>query len=83
VLYSVPVGDVVTDASRLPYGLAACAWTASAKTATAMAAQVQTGMTTINHFGLALPHMPFGGITDSGYGSKGGADAPGAHAVYQ
>jgi succinate-semialdehyde dehydrogenase / glutarate-semialdehyde dehydrogenase len=32
-------------------------------------------MITINHLGLALPEVPFGGVKDSGYGTEGGADA--------
>jgi succinate-semialdehyde dehydrogenase / glutarate-semialdehyde dehydrogenase len=32
-------------------------------------------MMTINHLGLALPEVPFGGVKDSGYGTEGGADA--------
>jgi succinate-semialdehyde dehydrogenase / glutarate-semialdehyde dehydrogenase len=67
--------DAVTEANRLPYGLAAYAWTRSAKTAAAVAAQVETGMMTINHLGFALPEVPFGGVKDSGYGTEGGADA--------
>jgi succinate-semialdehyde dehydrogenase/glutarate-semialdehyde dehydrogenase len=67
--------DVVTEANRLPYGLAAYAWTRSAKTANAIAASVETGMMTINHLGLALPEVPFGGVKDSGYGSEGGIEA--------
>jgi succinate-semialdehyde dehydrogenase/glutarate-semialdehyde dehydrogenase len=67
--------DVVEEANRLPYGLAAYAWTRSAKTANAIAARVESGMMTINHMGLALPEVPFGGIKDSGYGSEGGLEA--------
>lgn len=67
--------DAVTEANRLPYGLAAYAWTRSAKTANAIANQVETGMMTINHLGFALPEVPFGGVKDSGYGTEGGADA--------
>ncbi len=67
--------DAVTEANRLPYGLAAYAWTRSAKTANNIAAQVETGMVTINHLGLALPEVPFGGVKDSGYGSEGGTEA--------
>ncbi len=67
--------EVVTEANRLPFGLAAYAFTRSAKTANAVAAKVETGMMTINHLGLALPEVPFGGVKDSGYGSEGGSEA--------
>ena len=67
--------DAVTEANRLPFGLAAYAWTNSAKTANAIASQVETGMISINHLGLALPEVPFGGVKDSGYGSEGGSEA--------
>ncbi|MGH7115295.1 MAG: aldehyde dehydrogenase family protein, partial [Stellaceae bacterium] len=67
--------DVVSEANRLPYGLAAYAYTRSAKTAQAVAAAVETGMISINHHGLALPEVPFGGVKDSGYGSEGGSEA--------
>jgi len=67
--------DAVTEANRLPFGLAAYAWTKSAKTANAIASQVETGMITINHLGLAIPEVPFGGVKDSGYGSEGGTEA--------
>lgn len=32
-------------------------------------------MVSINHHGLALPEVPFGGISDSGNATEGGADA--------
>lgn len=67
--------DVVTEANRLPYGLASYAYTRSAKTANAIAAAVESGMISINHHGLALPEVPFGGVKDSGYGSEGGSEA--------
>ncbi|MGZ5131943.1 MAG: NAD-dependent succinate-semialdehyde dehydrogenase [Caldimonas sp.] len=67
--------DAVKEANRLPYGLAAYAWTRSAKTAQAIAAQVETGMMSINHVGLGIPEVPFGGVKDSGYGSEGGSEA--------
>ncbi|MDR3530093.1 MAG: NAD-dependent succinate-semialdehyde dehydrogenase [Rhodopila sp.] len=67
--------DVVTEANRLPFGLASYAFTRSAKTANAIAASVEAGMMTINHMGLALPEVPFGGVKDSGYGSEGGSEA--------
>ena len=67
--------DAVSEANRLPYGLAAYAFTRSAKTANAVASEVETGMITINPLGLALPEVPFGGVKDSGYGSEGGSEA--------
>jgi succinate-semialdehyde dehydrogenase/glutarate-semialdehyde dehydrogenase len=67
--------EAVAEANRLPYGLAAYAWTKSAKTANLIGAAVESGMVSINHVGLALPEVPFGGVKDSGYGSEGGSDA--------
>lgn len=67
--------DAVQEANRLPFGLAAYAWTRSARTAQQVAAAVQTGMITINHLGLGMPETPFGGVKDSGYGSEGGTEA--------
>ncbi|WP_034858529.1 NAD-dependent succinate-semialdehyde dehydrogenase [Sinorhizobium sojae] len=65
----------ITEANRLPYGLAAYAYTTSGKTSAALSRDVQSGMISINHHGLALPEVPFGGIKDSGYGSEGGTEA--------
>jgi succinate-semialdehyde dehydrogenase/glutarate-semialdehyde dehydrogenase len=67
--------DAAEEANRLPFGLASYAFTRSAKTATAIGAAIESGMVSINSFGLALPETPFGGIKDSGYGSEGGTEA--------
>ena len=67
--------DLIQEANRLPYGLASYAFTRSANTANGLAARIEAGMVTINHMGLALPEVPFGGIKDSGYGSEGGTEA--------
>jgi succinate-semialdehyde dehydrogenase/glutarate-semialdehyde dehydrogenase len=67
--------DAVAEANRLPYGLAAYAYTRSARTANLIGAAVESGMVSINHYGLALPEVPFGGVKDSGYGSEGGSEA--------
>ena len=67
--------EVVEEANRLPYGLAAYAYTRSTKTAEAIGHAVESGMVSINHHGLALPEVRFGGVKDSGFGSEGGADA--------
>jgi succinate-semialdehyde dehydrogenase/glutarate-semialdehyde dehydrogenase len=73
------LSDVVAEANRLPYGLASYAFTTSGRTAQALAAGVEVGMMTINHLGLALPELPFGGVKDSGYGTEGGSEAIGAY----
>jgi succinate-semialdehyde dehydrogenase/glutarate-semialdehyde dehydrogenase len=67
--------DAIAEANRLPYGLAAYAYTRSAQTAQALSSSVESGMLSINHAGLALPETPFGGIKESGYGSEGGSEA--------
>lgn len=67
--------DLVSEANRLPYGLASYAFTRSNKTISALGTRVEVGMMTVNHLGLALPEAPFGGVKDSGYGSEGGVEA--------
>lgn len=66
--------DAVKEANRLPYGLAAYAWTRSANTAQQIAANVESGMITINHLGFGFPETPWGGVKDSGYGSEAGIE---------
>jgi succinate-semialdehyde dehydrogenase/glutarate-semialdehyde dehydrogenase len=67
--------EAIAEANRLPFGLAAYAYTSSTRTATALASHVESGMLTINHNGLAIPEVPFGGVKDSGYGTEGGREA--------
>jgi succinate-semialdehyde dehydrogenase/glutarate-semialdehyde dehydrogenase len=67
--------DAIEEANRLDYGLAAYGWTRSTRRAQMLAQGVETGMLSMNHHGLALPELHFGGIKDSGQGSEGGADA--------
>ena len=67
--------EAITEANRLPWGLAAYAFTSSLKTAHALTHGIQTGMLWINQGALAWPEMPFGGVKDSGYGSEGGPEA--------
>jgi succinate-semialdehyde dehydrogenase/glutarate-semialdehyde dehydrogenase len=67
--------EAVAEANRLDYGLAAYAYTKSAETRAKLGEAVESGMITINHLGLGLPEVPFGGIKDSGFGSEGGSEA--------
>lgn len=66
--------EVIRKANALPFGLAAFAFTRSIQRATLLADELESGMVSINHFGLAAPETPFGGIKDSGYGSEGGSE---------
>lgn len=67
--------EAITEANRLPYGLAAFGFTRHTATATRLGNEVVAGMMSINHYGLALPEIPFGGTRDSGYGTEGGSEA--------
>lgn len=67
--------DAVTEANRLPFGLAAYAFTSSTERAEMLGDRIEAGMLTINHLGLSLAEVPFGGIKDSGYGTEGGSEA--------
>lgn len=69
------VDEAIAEANRLQYGLAAYAFTRSTALARTVVERVQSGMVSINHFGLAFPETPFGGMRDSGYGFEGGSEA--------
>ena len=68
------IDDVIDEANRLNYGLAAYAYTNSAKTAQDLGQSIESGQVSINHHGLGLVDTPFGGVKDSGYGSEGGPE---------
>ena len=67
--------DALKEANRLPFGLAAYAFTRSAATIEKVASRIESGMVSVNQHGLGTPELPFGGIKDSGYGSEGGTEA--------
>jgi succinate-semialdehyde dehydrogenase/glutarate-semialdehyde dehydrogenase len=71
--------EMLARANSLPFGLASYAFTKDAKTATKVADTLDSGMVTVNHFGIALPETPFGGIKDSGYGHEGGIEGLNAY----
>ncbi len=66
--------DAIAQANRLPYGLAAYAFTASSKVANRVAAEIESGMVGINSFLISVPESPFGGVKDSGHGSEEGIE---------
>jgi succinate-semialdehyde dehydrogenase/glutarate-semialdehyde dehydrogenase len=67
--------DAIAEANRLPYGLAAYAFTRSLKNADLLSRRVEVGMLWINMRALPSAEMPFAGIKDSGHGSEGGPEA--------
>ncbi|MCP1471759.1 succinate-semialdehyde dehydrogenase/glutarate-semialdehyde dehydrogenase [Sphingobium sp. OAS761] len=78
----MPVDDIdaaLVEANRLPYGLAAYAFTNSMSTERKIVAGIESGMLGINHFAMAMPETPFGGVGDSGMGSEGGIEGMDAY----
>ncbi|RTL55217.1 MAG: NAD-dependent succinate-semialdehyde dehydrogenase [Bradyrhizobiaceae bacterium] len=67
--------DAIKEANRLPFGLAAYAYTKSAGTMAALSNDIESGMLGINHHGIGTAELPFGGVKESGYGSEGGPEA--------
>jgi succinate-semialdehyde dehydrogenase/glutarate-semialdehyde dehydrogenase len=66
--------EVIEKANRLPYGLAAFAFTDSAKRAKLLGEQLEAGMIGLNTFQISVPESPFGGIKESGHGSEEGTE---------
>lgn len=66
--------DMLDEANRLSFGLAAYAFTSDRKTARALRDGVESGMLALNSLLVSTPETPFGGIHDSGYGSEGGIE---------
>lgn len=70
----------MAEANRLPYGLAAYAFTQNVARATWAGNALRAGMVGINTYFLGPPgsigaaEPPFGGMGDSGYGSEGGIE---------
>lgn len=68
------LSEALHIANSLPFGLASYAFTSSVSNAHLVATEIEAGMLSINHIGLALAETPFGGIKESGYGSEGGVE---------
>ncbi len=66
--------EAIAKANRLPYGLAAYAFTQNARRVNLIGEQVESGMLGINSFTIAVPEAPFGGVKESGYGSEEGIE---------
>ncbi|MFO7854783.1 MAG: NAD-dependent succinate-semialdehyde dehydrogenase [Paracoccaceae bacterium] len=68
------VDDMIEEANRLTFGLAAYAFTSSGRTANALAENVDSGLLAVNSVMVSTPETPFGGVDESGYGSEGGIE---------
>jgi succinate-semialdehyde dehydrogenase/glutarate-semialdehyde dehydrogenase len=66
--------EVVERANSLPYGLAAYAFTGSARTANLIGDALDAGMVGVNSVAISTPETPFGGVKESGYGHEGGIE---------
>jgi succinate-semialdehyde dehydrogenase/glutarate-semialdehyde dehydrogenase len=66
--------QVLSQANRLPYGLAAYAFTRSARRVNLLGEQLEAGMVGINSYTISVPESPFGGVKESGHGSEEGIE---------
>ncbi len=65
---------VIREANRLPYGLAAFAFTQNLGIANRLGDALEAGMIGVNTFRISVPDSPFGGIKESGHGSEEGIE---------
>lgn len=65
---------MIAEANRLPYGLAAYAWTQDGKRQQRLAREIEAGMVGINTNMIAGADSPFGGVRWSGHGAEDGPE---------
>ena len=66
--------DMIAEANRLPYGLAAYAWTQNAARQKRLAREIETGMLGVNTNMIGGADSPFGGVKWSGHGHEDGPE---------
>jgi len=66
------VDDAVARANGTPYGLSASVWSQDAAVAAAVARRLTAGTVWVNKHAVVMPHVPFGGAKQSGFGREGG-----------
>ncbi|WP_207536808.1 NAD-dependent succinate-semialdehyde dehydrogenase [Sabulicella rubraurantiaca] len=66
--------EAFSEANRLPFGLAAYAFTRDSDRAIRLQERVESGLLGINTFGISVAETPFGGVKESGHGSEGGPE---------
>ncbi|KPF91324.1 aldehyde dehydrogenase [Novosphingobium sp. AAP83] len=65
---------MIAEANRLPYGLAAYAWTQDAKRQKRLSREIETGMMGMNTTMIGGADSPFGGVKWSGHGAEDGPE---------
>ena len=65
---------VIGEANKLPFGLAAFAFTSSSRTLKLLGEQLEAGMVGLNTYAISVPESPFGGVKESGHGSEEGIE---------
>jgi succinate-semialdehyde dehydrogenase / glutarate-semialdehyde dehydrogenase len=68
------IDEAIEKANALPFGLAAYAFTHSARNADRLAEGIEAGNVSINTLEASVAETPFGGVKESGYGREGGAE---------
>jgi succinate-semialdehyde dehydrogenase / glutarate-semialdehyde dehydrogenase len=66
--------EAIEQANRLPFGLAAFAFTENGRRANLLGDALEAGMVGVNTFAISGADTPFGGVKDSGFGSEGGPE---------
>lgn len=66
--------EAIEKANALPFGLAAYAFTHSARNVDILTDGVECGNLSINTLEASVAETPFGGVKESGYGREGGAE---------
>ena len=64
----------IANANRVPFGLAAFAFTDSLRTANLVGDALEAGMVGINSFAISVADAPFGGVKWSGHGHEDGPE---------
>ena len=65
---------MIAEANRLPYGLAAYAWTGSERRKQRLSSDLESGMIALNTGMVASADAPFGGVRWSGHGAEDGPE---------
>jgi succinate-semialdehyde dehydrogenase/glutarate-semialdehyde dehydrogenase len=73
--------EAIAEANRLPYGLAAFAFTENGRRANLLGDALEAGMVGINSFAISSADAPFGGVKHSGFGSEGGVEGYDSYCV--